>query len=67
MHSNANMEFLRKCVGQHWYPNQLYGSPLNIMYTMKYGESPNKSTRKSRFTALLLDVKNRYVNANINL
>ena len=27
MHSTAKMEFLRKRVGQQWYPNQLYGSP----------------------------------------
>ena len=36
------MEFLKKQhVGQQWYPNQLYGSPLNIMYTLKYAESLN--------------------------
>ena len=39
MHSNAKMEFLRKRVGQQRYPNQLYGSPLYIMYTLKYRDS----------------------------
>ena len=35
------MEFLKKKhVEQQWYPNQLWIS-LNIMYTLKYGESPN--------------------------
>ena len=33
------MEF-KKYVGQQWYPNQSCGSPLNIMLTMKHGESP---------------------------
>ena len=27
MRSNAKKEFLRKCVGQQRYPNQLNGSP----------------------------------------
>ena len=39
MHSNAKMEFLRKRVGQQRYPNQLYGSPPYIMYTLKYRDS----------------------------
>ena len=39
MHSNAKMEFLRKRVGQQRYPTQLYGSPLYIMYTLKYRDS----------------------------
>ena len=43
IHNNAKMEFLKKCVGQRWYPNQLhvYGSPLNILCTLKYGKCPN--------------------------
>ena len=39
MHSNAKMEFWRKRVGQQRYPTQLYGSPLYIMYTLKYRDS----------------------------
>ena len=35
MHSNAKMEFLRKRVRQQWYPIQLCGSPLDIMYTLE--------------------------------
>ena len=35
------MDFLRKYVGQQWYPNQYYGSPPTIMQTSRYGESPN--------------------------
>ena len=35
------MEFFRKRVGQQRYPNQLYGSPLERMYILKYEESPN--------------------------
>ena len=37
MYSNAKMEFLKKPVGQQWYPNQLYGSPPHIMYTFRHG------------------------------
>ena len=45
--------FLR--VGQQWYPiNELNGSPLNIMYTLKYVESHNTDADKQVFTTLLL-------------
>ena len=43
------MEFLKKMVGQR-YANQLYGSPLDIIYTLKHGESPNTTA----FTTMLL-------------
>ena len=33
--------YMRKCVGQQWHPYESYGSPFNIMYTLKYRESPN--------------------------
>ena len=33
MHSNAKVEFLRKCVRQQRYPIQLCGSLLDIMFT----------------------------------
>ena len=39
IHNNAKIEFW-----QQRYPNQLYGSPLNIMYIVKYGKSPNTNT-----------------------
>ena len=61
---------MEKHVLQQWYPNQLlvYGTPLNIMYTSKYVESPNTDTGKHPFVTLLLsEFKNTYVNANINL
>ena len=35
-----------KRVGQQWYPNQLHGSSLNIMYTLKCGEFPNTNRHK---------------------
>ena len=35
------MDFLNKPVEQQWYPYNLQGSPLNIMYTLKFWESPN--------------------------
>ena len=34
------MEFLRKRVEYKRYPNQLYGSPLDIMYKMEVWEIP---------------------------
>ena len=43
------MEFLKKRVVQQWYPNQLYGSPLNIMYTLQYGESSCNNNTKTQF------------------
>ena len=33
------MEFFKKLVGKQWYPNQLYGSPLSRIFTLKYEES----------------------------
>ena len=40
------MEVLEKRVRQQWYPYQLYGPWLNVMYTLKYGESPNTNVHK---------------------
>ena len=49
---------------QQWYPNQLYGSPLNKMYTLKYGESPNINDHKLLLAEFYKQV---YENANIHL
>ena len=64
MHSNAKMEFLRKCVRQQWFP---YSGmfPPDIMYN---GSMGNPLIPKSVFVALLLaEFKNKYVNANTDL
>ena len=39
MHSNAKMEFLRKCVGSNGTLTSYMDLPLYIMYTLKYGDS----------------------------
>ena len=33
-------------VGSQWYPNQYCESPLSVMYTSWYGQSPNIKTEK---------------------
>ena len=35
---NGNLK--KKHFGQQGYPNKYYGSPLTIMHTLWYGESP---------------------------
>ena len=66
MHSNAKIEFLRKCVGQQWYPIQ-WISPqyyVNILSMV----NPLIPDVEKHFAALLLsEFKNTYVKANINL
>ena len=62
------MEFLKKTCWQEWYPYQSFGSPLNL----KYGESPNTNEGTSAKNTILqpfylLDFKNRYASANINM
>ena len=56
MHSNANMEFLTKCVGQQLYPIQLCGSLLDIMkiYGEKSMGNPLIPDAEKHFAALLL-------------
>ena len=53
------------------YPNQLYGSSLNKMYTLKYWETSYTNTDAPVMKMIQpfnsLDFKNRYVNANINI
>ena len=39
MHSNAKMDFLRKCVGQQRYPIQFCGSPLDIINSGSMGNA----------------------------
>ena len=39
---------------QQWYPNLSYGFPLNIIYTLQYGESPNVYTEICALTTILL-------------
>ena len=63
------MEFFKKHVRQQWHPNQYYGSPLTVMYTSWYGESPNnKNLKLITFAGTVSHsgFKNRYVSANIN-
>ena len=52
------MDFLNKPVGQQWYPYNLQGSPLNIMYTLKFWESPN--TDDLEFQTFVLCKHNRF-------
>ena len=59
------MELLKKRVRQKWCPYQLYGSPLDIMHTLKYGESSNTKTDAPATNTILqpfysLDFKSRY-------
>ena len=56
IHSNAEMEFL-KMVGQQRYTNQLYGSPLDIIITLKHGESPNTNNKRFLQPCYSLDFK----------
>ena len=61
MHSNANMKFLRKCVGQQRYPIQYYENIPSL-------GNPLIPDAEKHFAALLLsEFKNRYVKANLNL
>ena len=58
------MEFLKKKhVGQQWYHDQLYGSPLNIMYILRYAESLNAGEHDFNPCWIL----KCYINVNINL
>ena len=59
--------FLKKHVVQHWYPNQLYGSPINIMYTMIIIPKYTDSVKHDFTTILPSGFKNRYANVNKNL
>ena len=59
-----------KCVRQTWYSYQLFGFPLSMMYTLKYGESPNINAVGAAINTILqhfysLEFENRYVSANI--
>ena len=63
----VKMEYLKKKhVRLQWYPNQLYGFPLNIMYTLDNWETPSTDADKHAF-GNSQDFKNRYVYANLNL
>ena len=65
IHSSAKLEFLKKRGGQQWYPYQLYGSPLNMMYTLKFGKSRNTNTDLQPIYSM--DFRSRYVSANTNM
>ena len=67
MHSNAIMAFLRKCVGQQWYPFIYMDLSLILCTHLSIGNPLITDAEKHFMTALLLATfKNKYVNANGN-
>ena len=66
-HQYQNGSFGKR-VGEQWYPYQLYGPWLNIMYTLKYGESPITNVHKHALEpCYFLDFKIKYISDNLNL
>ena len=62
MHSNAIMAFLRKCVGQQWYPFIYMDLSLILCTHLSIGNPLITDAEKHFMTALLLATfKNKYV------